>query len=64
MLVTGLRAADDMNVCAGQASLFTMSADNAMVQFISRGAPRILESQVLLPSEACARASASTPALQ
>ena len=40
-----------IHTCAGQASLFTMSADNAMVQFISRGAPRILESQVALPTE-------------
>ena len=49
------RLLKDVHVCAGQASLFTMSADNAMVQFISRGAPRILESQVPLPTEACAR---------
>lgn len=61
MLVSGLL--EEVYVCAGQASLFTMSADNAMVQFISRGAPRILESQVLLHAEACARPSASMPAL-
>jgi hypothetical protein len=34
-------------ILAGQASLFALSADNAMVQFMSRGAPRILENQVV-----------------
>ena len=34
-------------ILAGQASLFALSSENAMVQFMSRGAPRILENQVL-----------------
>jgi len=29
----------------GQSSLFTLSADNAMVQLLNRGGPRVLESQ-------------------
>jgi hypothetical protein len=32
--------------CAGHASLFALSSENAMVQFMSRGAPRVLENQV------------------
>ena len=50
--------------CAGQASLFTMSADNAMVQFISRGAPRIMESQVTQLIDACASPFACLSALR
>ena len=46
ILIERCASPEDAFVHAGQASLFTMSADNAMVQFISRGAPRILESQV------------------
>lgn len=39
--------------CAGKASLFTLSSSNAVVQLVSRGGPRILQSQVsltMLPS--------------
>lgn len=32
--------------CAGKASLFTFSSNNAMVQLVSRGGPRILQNQV------------------
>ena len=32
---------------AGQSSLFTLSANNAVVQLLNRGGPRVLESQVL-----------------
>lgn len=31
---------------SGHASLFSLSADNAMLQLVSRSAPRVLESQV------------------
>ena len=31
---------------AGKASLFTLGSNNAMVQLVSRGGPRIMESQV------------------
>lgn len=31
---------------AGKASLFTLSSSNAMVQLVSRGGPRILQTQV------------------
>eukprot|EP00884_Botryococcus_braunii_P022752 jgi/Botrbrau1/9160/Bobra.160_3s0032.1 len=33
-------------IMAGHASIFSMSSDNAMLQLVSRGAPRVLESQV------------------
>lgn len=33
-------------IMAGKASLFTFSSNNAMVQLVSRGGPRILQSQV------------------
>ena len=33
-------------VCAGQASLFSLSSDNAVIQMFSKGGPRIMESQV------------------
>ena len=32
---------------AGQSSLFTLSANNAVVQLLNRGGPRVLENQVL-----------------
>lgn len=35
-------------IVAGQSSLFSFGADNAVVQLVSRGAPRVLESQVCL----------------
>ena len=40
---------------AGQASLFALSAENAMVQFMSRGAPRLMENMVhnLLSCDSC-----------
>ena len=38
-------------ILAGRASLFALSSQNAMVQLMARGAPRILESQARsLPS--------------
>lgn len=37
-------------ILAGQASLFALSSENAMVQFMSRGAPRIMENQVRHPA--------------
>ncbi|KAK9845860.1 hypothetical protein WJX81_004499 [Elliptochloris bilobata] len=33
-------------ILSGQSSLFTLSADNAVVQLLNRGGPRVLESQV------------------
>ncbi len=34
--------------CAGKASLLTFSSNNAMVQLVSTGGPRILQNQVHL----------------
>ena len=35
-------------IMAGQSSLVSFGTDNAVVQLVSRGAPRVLESQVCL----------------
>ena len=34
-------------ILAGQSRLFSLGADNAVVQLVSRGGPRVLESQVI-----------------
>ena len=36
---------DLSGACAGQASLFSLSYDNAVYQMLSKGGPRILENQ-------------------
>lgn len=36
-------------IALGPAALFSLSADNAMLQLVSRGGPRVLESQVPPP---------------
>lgn len=41
-------------IAGGPGQLFSLGADNAMLQLVSRGGPRVLESQVLPCWHVCA----------
>ena len=38
-------------ILAGQSRLFSLGPDNAVVQLVSRGGPRVLESQARAPAQ-------------
>lgn len=42
-------------IAGGPRQLFSLGADNAMLQLVSRGGPRVLESQVRLQKSSSAK---------